>query len=267
MFLLEPGQTAWDLNWRMFGIAVRVHPMFWLVAAIMGFSFLQEGFPPFLVFVGCFFFSMLIHELGHVIMFRTCGANANIVLYAFGGIAIPNRRIANRWQRIAISFAGPFAEFLIIAAVVVALAARDPRNVPMVGHFVLSFFGVRSGTGFDLDLPPLVELAASILIQLNLFWALLNLLPIFPLDGGQISRDFLDGMMPGGRGKRASLGISLVLAGLLTVHSIATANGHRFIPYLPPFGMLGTIMFASLAIQSFQLLQQESNPPWRRYDP
>ena len=38
MILLEPGHTPYDLHFRVFGIPVRVHPMFWLVAAIMGLS-------------------------------------------------------------------------------------------------------------------------------------------------------------------------------------------------------------------------------------
>ena len=38
MLLLEPGRTPYDLNWRMFGTSVRIHPMFWLVGAMMGFG-------------------------------------------------------------------------------------------------------------------------------------------------------------------------------------------------------------------------------------
>jgi len=35
MLLLEPGHTPYDLHFRVFGIPVRVHPMFWLVGAIV----------------------------------------------------------------------------------------------------------------------------------------------------------------------------------------------------------------------------------------
>src|SRR5436305_15155392 len=112
MFLLEPGHTPYDLKFRIAGVPVRVHPMFWLVTAIMGFSALHEptyGFALFGIWVGCVFFSILIHELGHVFMFQLCGTTAHAVLYAFGGLAVPHRPLYNRWQRIAVAFAGPLA--------------------------------------------------------------------------------------------------------------------------------------------------------------
>jgi stage IV sporulation protein FB len=265
MLLLEPGHTAFDLHFRVFGTPVRVHPVFWLFSAIMGFGFLHAGIPAFLVWMACVFFSLLVHELGHVFMFRVCGAHAHVVLYAFGGLAIPDRRLHNRWQRIAVSFAGPLAEFLIIAVLAVALAIKNVDDLKAIADLGLGIFGIRSHFGGFLDMPPLMAEAVFILVYINLFWALLNLLPIYPLDGGQISRDFLDGLIPHGRGIRMSLGISLVLAGLLTVHCVASANGKPLIPFLPSIGgMYMAILFGMLALQSFQMLQQEGNPPWRR---
>jgi membrane-associated protease RseP (regulator of RpoE activity) len=103
------------------------------------------------------------------------------------------------------------------------------------------------------------------LFVISLFWGLLNLVPVYPLDGGHISRDFLDGLMPGGRGVRASLGISLVVAGLLTAHCLFAEHGKPLIPFLSFLrGNFTAIMFGLLALESFQLLQQERNPPWRR---
>src|SRR5579862_2282238 len=258
MLLLEPGHTAFDLHFRILGTPVRVHPVFWLFSAIMGFGFLRAGIPPFLVWMACVFVSLLIHELGHVFMFRQFGAHAHVVLYAFGGLAVPDRRLYNRWQRMAVSIAGPFAEFLIIAVIAVVLAFRNVNDVMAIADLVLGIFGIQSRFGGGLELPPLVAQAVYILVYINVFWALLNLLPIYPLDGGQISRDFLDGLMPRGQGIRFSLGISLVLAGLLTVHCVAAANGKPLIPFLPSIGgMYMAILFGMLALQSFQMLQQE----------
>ena len=267
MFLLEPGHTAWDLKWRMFGVPVRVHPMFWLVGAIMGFGTLQSSFAVFLVWMGCLFFSILIHELGHVFMFRLCGTTAHVVLYAFGGLAVPHHVLYNRRKRIAVSFAGPAAGFLVVAGIAIFLALTDIEDFRAVIEFVMRLFGRRPNQPIIMDVHPLVENAILDLVWINLFWGLLNLVPIYPLDGGHISRDFLDGAMPGGQGIRVSLGISLVLAGLLTVHCIASENGHHLIPFLPSLGIYECFdVRPSLAPQSFQMLQQESNPPWRRYD-
>src|SRR5437763_15143191 len=123
MFLLEPGHTPYDLSWRMFGIPVRVHPMFWLVGALMGFDLLLpdaregNGVVRFLLWIACFFVSILVHELGHIVMGRVCGSEGHIVLYAFGGVAVQHRAIPLRWQRIAVSFAGPLAGFLLFGFV------------------------------------------------------------------------------------------------------------------------------------------------------
>jgi Zn-dependent protease len=267
MFLLEPGETAFDLKWRMFGVGVRVHPMFWLVGAIMGFSWLNipdNGTQLFLLWMACFFGSILIHELGHVFMFRMCGAEANVVLYAFGGLAIPDRHIYNPWKRIAVSLAGPFAQFLILAVVGALLAVKDPELLETLGALVLHIFGIETRRAGPIDFSSLATVTVLFLIEINLFWALLNLLPIYPLDGGQVSRDFLGRVVPDGRGGRMALGISLLLAGVLTVHCIMAANGRPLLPFLPGFGTYSALFFGMLAVQSYQMLQYESDQRWRR---
>ena len=50
------------------------------------------------------------------------------------------------------------------------------------------------------------------MVFINLFWPLLNLLPIWPLDGGQITREACVGALGQQRGLSISLGISLVVA-------------------------------------------------------
>jgi Zn-dependent protease len=217
--------------------------------------------------VACVFFSILIHEMGHILMGRICGSDGKIVLYAFGGLAIPDRHLYNRWQRIAVSFAGPLAQFLLLAVLAVVIAATNQENVEPLLDMVRRLFGLRPIGERDMAMPELAETLVWDLLVINMFWALLNLLPIWPLDGGQISRDLLDGAMPGGRGVQAAYGVSLVVAALLTIHCVASANHVKLIPFLPPFGnILTALLFGSLAVESWQLLQQHRNPPWRRED-
>ena len=91
---LDPKPTPFDLNWRMFGIHVRVHPGFWIFSAIFGWGMCTNPITgkivlsSLLTWIGCTFFSVLIHELGHVVMGRLCGQKGNIVLHSFGGLAI-----------------------------------------------------------------------------------------------------------------------------------------------------------------------------------
>ena len=73
---MEPTPTPLDLRWHLFGILVRVHPMFWLVSVIMGWNSLIIGFEYLFIWIACMFVSILIHELGHVWMGQVFGARA-----------------------------------------------------------------------------------------------------------------------------------------------------------------------------------------------
>ena len=77
--LAMPATTPYDLRFRMLGIPVRVHPLFWLVSAMMGFN----GDDPVgtLIWVACVFASILAHEYGHGLMGRAFGAHPQIALY------------------------------------------------------------------------------------------------------------------------------------------------------------------------------------------
>ena len=99
---LDPKPTPFDLNWRMFGIHVRVHPGFWIFSAIFGWGMCTNPITgkivlsSLLTWIGCTFFSVLIHELGHVVMGRLCGQKGNIVLHSFGGLAIGQYQLTSR---------------------------------------------------------------------------------------------------------------------------------------------------------------------------
>src|SRR5438045_291862 len=118
---MEPTSTPYDLRWRMFGIPVRVHPMFWLVSVIMGANAFSQGVQYLLLWVGCMFISILIHELGHVLMGQAFGAYGHIVLDGFGGLAVGSNQLDVRWQRIAVCFAGPLAGFLFLGGLFLVL--------------------------------------------------------------------------------------------------------------------------------------------------
>src|SRR6266851_2972723 len=51
----EPAPTPLDLNFRIFGIAVRVNPMHWLFSALLGYPLLQRGPVYLLIWVICVF--------------------------------------------------------------------------------------------------------------------------------------------------------------------------------------------------------------------
>jgi stage IV sporulation protein FB len=244
----EPNRSQFDLNFRLFGIDVRVHPMFWLVSVIMGWDALKSGFEFLLMWIICVFVSILIHELGHVFAGKLFGSHGHIVLYSFGGLAIGSSALRRRWQRIVVYFAGPLAGFILFGLVWWGKNHLSPQAMT-----------------------PLVRSAIGNLVAINLFWGALNLLPIWPLDGGQISRDVCGWVRPA-QDVRISLGISLVIAGLFAVIALANTYSEeplalmRMIPYLAFLeGWYMILLFACLALNSYQALQIEGQrPPWER---
>jgi Zn-dependent protease len=241
VIFLEPERSAYDLKWQMFGIPVRVHPWFWLVSAIFGWSLVQIGIRFLVLWILCVFVSILIHELGHVLVGRLFGAYGHIVLYSFGGLAIGSSDLRNRWQRIAVYFAGPGAGFVLLAVVWLASQAVERKN-----------------------LSPLLGSAIYFLIEINLFWGLLNLLPVWPLDGGKISRDLLEWLKPS-NGVRVAYGLSALVAGVLAVNAFMVwNNGRPLIWFLNFGGPFMALMFGMLAYQSYQLMQQTptGRRPW-----
>jgi len=254
LFLLEPARTAWDVHFRIAGIPVRVHPMFWLVSLFLGAG---PKIPPKETFIWVFvaFVSILIHELGHAVLIRRFGWSPRVTLYGLGGLASYETRQGYRgsysssyssydepepsaMRQILISLAGPGAGFLFAALTVGAIY--------LFGGSVHFFFGGVRGvdwlvTGFS---NPMLVTLWYFLIYINLFWGLINLLPIYPLDGGRVSRElFLMQGSPSIQIER-SLMLSLIVAAAFALYA-AVALG----------SFLTTLMFGYFAVMNYQAIQ------------
>ena len=128
MFLAEPPPSQGDIHFSLLGFPVRIHPFFWLITAMMGLSGGGEKVDPiyFLSWVVAVTLCILLHELGHAVFMRELGYEASIVLYSFGGLAIPRgRRAGSRepgaWGHIVILLAGPGSGFMLSALLVLVL--------------------------------------------------------------------------------------------------------------------------------------------------
>jgi Zn-dependent protease len=242
-------ETPYDLRWRMFGIHVRVHPLFWLVGAILSWRELDHGgILNILLSMGCIFVSILIHELGHVVVGRWFGAHGHIVLWAFGGLAIGSNQSDRKWQRIAVSAAGPLAQFILFGLVWLSLPYWPLAD----GFELLSWYFPEHTRG---PFHPLVATFLDTMLFVNFYWPILNLLPIWPLDGGQISREIFTAASPR-NGVRLSLQLSMGVAGLLALHALLRHTTGRGIDWLPS-GIQSAIFFAMFVAISFQALQME----------
>ena len=259
MMLQEPPESPYDLRFDFLGFPVRVSWSFWLGALIFGWSLVNffanlPGSPGklalLLIWSACMFVSILIHELGHALAFRRYGVHSSIVLYHFGGLAIPQgsspgsafgtsftgRRsdIENLW----IAIAGPAAQ-LASAFIVVAV-------VKMAGYQVFAFhlmpYPISAIPGVA-DGQPIQNVALLALVTSYVFpsvlWAILNLVPVFPLDGGRIMKSLV--LMNGGR-TETWLWISLISASVGAYYGFTTHS------------MLLGMLFLSFAITNYQML-------------
>ncbi len=262
--LAEPERTPYDLRFRVLGFPVRVHPWFWVGMMLFGSQTLNDGPEYLLIWVAVAFVSILVHELGHALAFRRFGADSDIILYAFGGLAVPTHDISGRWRRIIVSLAGPFAGFALCGLVYATNLAFEWGQTPTG----------RAPNGKEM------RFLYEKLIWVNLYWGLFNLLPVFPLDGGQVSRE-LCVMKWGTRGKRISLKISFVIALVMVAYAllceIDTGQfGAKFTAAWPAWVPLGSIftaiLFGCLAYESYRLLQRvewtdthwDNKAPWER---
>jgi Zn-dependent protease len=269
--LADPNATPFDLRFRLFGVPVRVHPMFWLVSALLGWRMpgllSYNGLGDVAVWIVCAFLSILLHEFGHVWMAQAFGGRGqSISLYSMGGLAY-NATAPSRWQRILILLAGPGIQLMLFAVLL---------GLDLAG--VLDYRLTRQAAG-EMPLGQLILRVALLdLLIMNLFWPILNLLPIWPLDGGQVTREVATGISPS-RGVQVSLWLSVIVAAVLAVNAIMPyLNQRPFIPYVGGFfvGTFLAIFFALFAVSSFQALQtarvgqrrywdeDDDEVPWRR---
>jgi stage IV sporulation protein FB len=223
VLLGEPSRTPYDLNFSLFGIPVRVHPLFWLVSVVFG-SQAKDGIG-ILTWVSAVFLSILIHELGHASVMRFFGFHPWIVLYGMGGLACRDTqdflrskklKIDDSLMQILICAAGPAAGFLLAAAMVLGFyASGHGAQVKFVGLWgllpVVQLSNVRLAIFFyDIS-------------YICIFWGLVNLLPVYPLDGGQIAREVLLRVSPGD-GIRQSMLLSIFAAAGMALYGYAQLN-------------------------------------------
>jgi len=204
--LQEPGLSQYDWNFNFLGFPVRIAWGFWVVAAILGWDMSSafgraEDSPGALVilllWIAVMFVSILIHELGHSLAMQYYGLHSRIVLYHFGGLAIPDSFTSWRGARqrrtlpmdqIVISAAGPaiqlaFGIAMWAIAILLHVQLSQTRLLDQLVGTSLYETGERSSI--------VVAVLFSSLVWINIAWALFNLAPVLPLDGGQIMRNAL----------------------------------------------------------------------------
>lgn len=187
---------------RLFGIPVRIHVWFLIVGFLLGMSLpeVSQSAIAFVGFIAIVFLAVLGQQLGHAITGRAFGWTPSIELVAMGGFTrFEGIESGKPWQRILMLAAGPFV------------------NGALGLVCLLSF--LRFGDALPAPASLLLRLAA----QIELIWAALNLLPILPLDGGQILLEGMRALAPE-RGPHIAGAIMLVVVGVITFFGVTQEN-------------------------------------------
>lgn len=180
------------VDFRLFGIPVRIHLWFWMMALFLGASASQESWAQLAIGVAVIFQGILMHELGHAFVGRAYGRTPHIELVALGGVTWWKQGEPLSPKRsVLVSVAGP-AVGIAIGGLALLLRGLYP-----IGH-------------------PIVAFAIDWIIWVNLGWGVLNLLPMLPLDGGNITASLIEMAVPG-RGRLFACYVSFAVIGGLVV--------------------------------------------------
>lgn len=250
----EPPTSPYDVNFQFLGYRVRVTWGFWVLALILGWGHSRgmdalavatgmetPGAPVLLIiWVAAVFLSIFVHELGHSYAMTYYRMPSRIVLYHFGGIAIPEfgawnagrARQAGPAENVVIFAAGPAAQ-LALAGFVWAIAYAMRIKIVLFGYVV---------TPGELPNSAAFLAGLEFIILPSVFWALLNLIPIIPLDGGQITKNLLY--------------LWRVQNATQMAHMISVGSGVAAgLFFMTTGNVMGAIMFFMFAAQNFQWMQ------------
>lgn len=264
MIFPQPNASPYDLRFSFFGFSTRIAWTFWLAAVVLGYD-LARGIdrmfagtspgvlPLLLIWAACIMLSILIHELGHTIAFRWYGIEASILLYHFGGLAIPygvrsGGRSFSRLrpgEELIIAAAGPAFQIgsaVLLCALVWALDYRVSAFYFMPGPL--------ADLGGEIGNQQIDGAAAFAVVNFyvlpSILWGLLNLLPVLPLDGGRIAQSTI---AIGGGDPRQAYWLGVIASAVIALY--AFQSGQMF---------LG-IFFVWMGIDNYQAANP--NNTWR----
>lgn len=164
-----------------------------------------------LVVAAAVYLSVLLHEFAHVVVAARFGIRANAVyLHLLGATAVFGQDLATARQELAVAAAGPAMSLLLVLA----------WGIPSLFAF---------SRGFEVAGQTCGLLAAA-----NLWLALLNLLPAYPMDGGRILYAIIwavTGKVDFGRQIATGIAVFIGTSGLCVWIWMARAGGMRYIMY------------------------------------
>ncbi|HSP01877.1 MAG TPA: M50 family metallopeptidase [Acidimicrobiales bacterium] len=201
-------------HFHVLGIPVRIEPFFWIAAVLLAYNLGDARL--ILMWVAVVLVSVLVHELGHAVALKAFGQSSAIVLHGFGGLTFSQRKL-DRARSIAVTLAGPLAALVLLG--IPAMLLRD------------SDYGVELSFDYQLSdqvfgIWPVIVFVAYV----NIWWSIANLLPIRPLDGGNVLTELV-GIQP------ARL-VSIVVGTAAAVWAYTHTDAFRYAAFFAGFLVL-----------------------------
>lgn len=204
------------------GISVRASLGFLLLLAYFGYiHYGAYGPMGALLTIVAVIATLLVHEFGHALVARRYRLEPHILLHGWGGLCF-HRPARSHNHDLAIVLGGPLLQLAVAGLVygVVELVG------PISSQELLSF--------------------PAIFVRYSVFWALLNLVPIFPLDGGHVLRLILIRFIrPEDRANRIVFIVGIALSGAAALLGFLVLNNSML-------GILGVLW----ALENQRHLQQ-----------
>ena len=206
-------------------IPIRIYPFFWVLALIIGWlnSFSEMGsintaLIKTALWVVVITISVIVHEYGHALSALAFGQKAKIDLVGFGGVTQRGGPKLKLWKEFIIVLCGPLFGLCLAFLAFLLLNKMGERPLNMWRYIL------------------------EITFYVNVFWTVVNLLPVQPLDGGRLLSIVLEGIF-GIKGIKIAFFLSILTA---------TAIGLLFFAFQ---AVLAGSLFLILAFESYRSWQ------------
>jgi Zn-dependent protease/Tfp pilus assembly protein PilF len=210
------------MNWsllvgKFWGTEIRLHASLLLLIPYALFTFRPEdvgGALRVLILITAIFACVALHEMGHTVAARLYGIEVtSIVLWPLGGFANLSRRPEKVLPELVIAAAGPLTNLLVFSGLLILTilerVLETSLRASQLAHLLWS----------SNAFPFLVGLTIA-----NLSLALFNLVPVYPLDGGQIARGILKLIFGEKNADLVMLIISLPLSLALAIYGVISKD-------------------------------------------
>ena len=228
---------------RLFGVDVRIHLTFLILPMFVFWTDYEahQGNatgPRDLALVAIILACVAAHECGHMLAARRVGLIPKaVILLPLTGVALYDesrvekpRPSAVLWQReIRLALIGPLVSFAL-ACLAAAVVTSSGREIDL----------------FQWPFLQATNLPKS-LVWANLWIAILNLMPAYPLDGGRILRAFFSRTLDASAATRRAVSISNAIAMVLMIAGLFSNSW---------LTMVGVIVFSAAQLEERALVFQ-----------